>query len=372
MAERYQPTKNFTVLAETHVSEEPQKRGNQLQTPAGLVVATLPLPRQGERFQGITEKHKPRAAVIGAGVIGLTNALLAQQEGYEVTVYADLPSSKTTSMIAGATFAAYSVPLTEQVFRMTENSKDDFEALARNTEQTGVRKINYWEIESKAVDLSEKPYLQVMEDVQVHEGSQVPGGYKQGIRYGTFAMDMPIYLPHLVEKFRANGGKFIKRKFSDMQELAEIETEIVFNCTGLGARELAKDMAVKPIKGQLAIIDHRPELTEAIKHDGFYAFPQPQTNRTVLGGTTVLNFDESVEPGVTQTIVNGNKRIFPNLTENDVKDSLVGLRPYREGDVRVEAEDINGKLIVHNYGHGGAGVTLSWGSGKLALSKYNF
>jgi len=52
-----------------------------------------------------------------------------------------------------------------------------------------------------------------------------------------------------------------------------------------------------------------------------------------------------------------------------VKTSLVGLRPFRKGDVRVEPQEVAGKLIIHNYGHGGAGVTLSWGSGRLALMK---
>jgi len=72
---------------------------------------------------------------------------------------------------------------------------------------------------------------------------------------------------------------------------------------------------------------------------------------------------------VTQTIVNGNKRILPDLTEADVKKAMVGLRPYRKGDVRVEAQEVDGRHIIHNYGHGGAGVTLSWGSSRLALSK---
>ena len=53
--------------------------------------------RGAEQFEGITEKKKPRVAVVGAGVIGLTNAILAQEAGYQVTVYSDLPTSQTTS-----------------------------------------------------------------------------------------------------------------------------------------------------------------------------------------------------------------------------------------------------------------------------------
>jgi D-amino-acid oxidase len=40
---------------------------------------------------------------------------------------------------------------------------------------------------------------------------------------------------------------------------------------------------------------------------------------------------------------------------------IAGVRPYRCGSYRLDAETASGKLIVHNYGHGGAGITLSWG-----------
>jgi glycine/D-amino acid oxidase-like deaminating enzyme len=45
---------------------------------------------------------------------------------------------------------------------------------------------------------------------------------------------------------------------------------------------------------------------------------------------------------------------------------VVGLRPYRAEGFVVEAERAGHKLIVHNYGHGGAGMTLSWGTASLA------
>ena len=46
---------------------------------------------------------------------------------------------------------------------------------------------------------------------------------------------------------------------------------------------------------------------------------------------------------------------------------VVGLRPYRAEGFKVEAERIGDKLLVHNYGHGGAGITLSWGTASLAV-----
>src|SRR2546423_5725999 len=46
---------------------------------------------------------------------------------------------------------------------------------------------------------------------------------------------------------------------------------------------------------------------------------------------------------------------------------VVGLRPYRPEGFVVEAERVGEKLLVHNYGHGGAGITLSWGTASLAV-----
>jgi D-amino-acid oxidase len=47
--------------------------------------------------------------------------------------------------------------------------------------------------------------------------------------------------------------------------------------------------------------------------------------------------------------------------------SVVGLRPYRPSGFRVERERLGDTIVVHNYGHGGAGITLCWGTSKLAL-----
>ncbi|MEZ6233275.1 MAG: FAD-dependent oxidoreductase [Phycisphaerales bacterium] len=56
----------------------------------------------------------------------------------------------------------------------------------------------------------------------------------------------------------------------------------------------------------------------------------------------------------------------PSLRDDDILAIRCGIRPHRRGSVRVEPEHAFGKHIVHNYGHGGAGVTLSWGTAEAA------
>ena len=63
-----------------------------------------------------------------------------------------------------------------------------------------------------------------------------------------------------------------------------------------------------------------------------------------------------------------NRKFVPvNVSPGRVIRSLVGLRPYRPSGFVVRSEKVNNKTIIHNYGHGGAGITLSWGTAKLAV-----
>jgi D-amino-acid oxidase len=104
----------------------------------------------------------------------------------------------------------------------------------------------------------------------------------------------------------------------------------------------------------------------SISADGFYIYPR--ANDTALGGTCEYHIDnELVDNVAIHLIIRGNKRILPHLDLDSVRGSYAGLRPYREGGVRLEAEEVGNKKVIHNYGHGGSGITLSWGSAKLAL-----
>src|SRR5436309_6749197 len=58
-----------------------------------------------------------------------------------------------------------------------------------------------------------------------------------------------------------------------------------------------------------------------------------------------------------------------NVSRDRVIRTVVGLRPYRPSGFVVRTESAGGKTIVHNYGHGGGGVTLSWGTAHLAAEQ---
>ncbi|GMS90490.1 hypothetical protein PENTCL1PPCAC_12665 [Pristionchus entomophagus] len=87
----------------------------------------------------------------------------------------------------------------------------------------------------------------------------------------------------------------------------------------------------------------------------------------VLGGThDEGEWDTTVNDDTSNRILEENKRRIPEIMGAEIISHHVGLRPFRSS-LRIEKETIrdnNGKetTIIHNYGHGGSGVTLFWGS----------
>jgi len=306
-------------------------------------------------------------AVVGAGVIGLSTAILALEAGYSVTMYSDKSPLETTSMKAAASFKPHQVAYNDLTQKMVETGWEYFARIVAQYPQTsGVHKQIHWETAS--VQKEQAPYLCAVEDFEILERPHVPGGYAFGWRYQTFFIDTPVFLPWLVQRFTAGGGSLmlLEKGFTELEQLAGLPSDVVFNCTGLGAKELCHDEAMTPVKGQIVIVDPQPQMDWSISADGFYIYPRKYD--TVLGGTVEWQINhETVETGAVDLILRGNQRILPHLNRDLVKRTFAGLRPYRAGTIRLESQNVNGKQIIHNYGHGGSGYTLCWGSAHLAL-----
>jgi D-amino-acid oxidase len=97
------------------------------------------------------------------------------------------------------------------------------------------------------------------------------------------------------------------------------------------------------------------------------AYVIPRDRDVILGGTAERGeWDLTPEPEITEEIREKTKRLEPRVADARVLEVNVGLRPGRT-TVRVEREELPaedgraGGTVIHNYGHGGAGYTLSWG-----------
>jgi D-amino-acid oxidase len=153
----------------------------------------------------------------------------------------------------------------------------------------------------------------------------------------------------------------------EVEKLEDIDREfdLVINCAGIGARELVRDANLEPHRGQVAVVPKIQGLSCAIVCDDaplMYAIPR--ANDCVFGGTNELSDNLAADSATTSRIVAECCRVL-NVGKPNVLAERVGLRPFRKSGVRVERDCLrDGRVVIHNYGHGGAGFTLSWGCAR--------
>lgn len=190
-------------------------------------------------------------------------------------------------------------------------------------------------------------------------------GKEFGVFYTAFTIDVPSLLSTFLRKFREQGGFVISKKLKSLQEI-ESSYDVIVNCSGLGAAELLKDPTIKSKRGQV-IRAKAPW----IKH--FYididksddvTYILPGVNSVVLGGTSQ---DGNISTEDNQADIDGIMgrclKLMPSLKDSKLQGTWAGLRPYRE-TVRLEIDKVTADSkakVVHNYGHGGSGLTLFWG-----------
>ena len=181
-------------------------------------------------------------------------------------------------------------------------------------------------------------------------------------------MDTTRYLDYLKERLTNAGGSIQGNvRFERLEDVGR-EFELVINCSGIGAKMLAADVDLEPHRGQVVIVPKVDNLSCAIVCDDaplMYAIPR--TNDCVFGGTNEVSDNWDVDPTSTSRIAAECSRVL-NIDNPRVLANRVGLRPFRKSGVRLEGDRLHdGRTVIHNYGHGGAGFTLSWGCAREVL-----
>ena len=310
--------------------------------------------------------------VIGAGVSGLTTAVCLAEAGARVAVQAELPPGWTTSAVAGAIWGAHLVGLDDRVSRWGLVTLGRLYELAEPDQPgTGIRLLGGRQVTGR--DAITEDTVAALADVRPCGPRDLPDGYTAGWRYTAPVIAMPVYLAYLADRLgRAGGTLETGIAFGSPGEAAGRTTaRVLVNCTGTGAHGFVRDPCVVPVRGQ-AVVVANPGLSEffiGMGRDGaaasagtglVYLFPHEST--VVLGGTQDTgSWSREPDPATAARIVAGCAAVEPALRGARVIAHKAGLRPTRP-QVRLEAEDLEGgRTLVHNYGHGGAGVTLSWG-----------
>jgi len=288
-----------------------------------------------------------RVIVVGAGVIGLTCAVRLLEHGHRVDVLArDLPL-ETTSAVAGAIWYPYRALPQDRVTVWAGASYVEFMSLAGDP-ATGVAMRTGSEVfRSRQQDPWWKPAVPGLD-----RETSLPAGYVDGWTFVTPVIETPVYLRWLSERIADLGGTITRLNMSALPSGADL----VVNASGLGARLLGADKTVAPVRGQLVYVEQFGLDRWVLDSEG-PTFVLPRSHDVVVGSTSDEGeWSRTPSPEVTDDILRRARLLVPEVAKARVIRTKVGLRPVRPA-VRLERVDD----VVHCYGHGGAGVTLSWG-----------
>lgn len=299
--------------------------------------------------------------ILGAGVSGLTCAIELLTRGYQVTIWAkDLPPN-TTSNKAAAVWYPYLCYPREKAIPWARTTYEHLATHQVGKPGTGCIFRTVTEIfgETQSEPWWKAAYPGIVERPPA---SELPTGYEDAYRLKSIVIDTSVYMEYLLTTAHKLGAEIVRKVVNDVHECFT-DFDTVINCTGLGSKELFHDDKLFPVRGQMMRIKANGYEKVVVDDEGpnSLAVAIPRLDDIMLGGTAQKNnWNTQIDPADSKEILRKVAIIAPDLKNIEILGESVGLRPARDA-VRLEVEYYGNKAVVHNYGHGGAGFTLSWG-----------
>jgi D-amino-acid oxidase len=307
---------------------------------------------------------KDPVAIIGGGVSGLTCGVLLAERGYRTAIFAKETGQETTSAVAAAVWYPYDAEPAEDVIAW---ALDTYKVLVNlsGEPRTGVSMMELRQF-SRAGEIQIPDWAHPLGASAI---STAPSSlFGSGFALTVPLMDTTIYLDYLANRFLAAGGSITANVSFEKLEHADDEFVLVINCAGMGARELVHDVDLEPHRGQVAIVPKIDLGCAIVCDDPPLMYAIPRANDCVFGGTNELSDDRDIDPSATSRIVAECSRVL-KISNPPVLAERVGLRPFRKSGVRLERDRLrDSRTVIHNYGHGGAGFTLSWGCAREVVN----
>lgn len=301
-----------------------------------------------------------RAVVVGAGIAGLTSAIRLCEHGWSVRVLSDAPVEATTSHLAAAVWFPTRAGPRDRVLDWGRRTFDELAAQAR----AGVPGVVMRESMALHRERPERPWwADAVEGLRPARDDERPPGYPHGLRFAVPLVEMPVHLPWLAGELVRLGGTVQRWRVESLAEAGR-DADLVVHCSGLGARTLAGDTTVVPVRGRIVRVAN-PGLTLSVRdeqHPQGRAYVHPRAGDCILGGTLDENeWDTTPDPAASAAIVRRCADLVPELRDAQVLEHVAGLRPARP-EIRLEAEPATADRppVIHDYGHGGSGITLGW------------
>ncbi|EDN06657.1 predicted protein [Histoplasma mississippiense (nom. inval.)] len=340
----------------------------------------------------MANSEKQTIVVIGAGIIGVTSALTLLEtlprQKYHILLASeyfstdDGPNPSYATTLSGAHYRPIpaTTPQLKYESHLGKRTYKRFKDLAAAHPEFGVEfmeGIEYVSGEATSSYRAMLPEYVGTDGFRVLQADEMPEGVEFGARYEAYTVDPDVYMMHILRRFKLGGGEARRMRLKSVKEAFEIngheKAKIVVNCTGVGI----DDPKSFVIKGQTCLVSNHCDktITQQLA-DGTWSFliPRPLNGGTIVGGTKQPN-DWSPVPSlaVREQLLKNAAKLYPSILNKqgqfDVIRDIVGLRPARQGGMRLELETLPGgnRKIAHAYGLAGRGVELSWGVAEEVL-----
>lgn len=227
-------------------------------------------------------------AVIGCGAMGLTTALLLQQSGVNVTIYAkDRPNEARSAYATGVwspdsricseegatpAFAALWEKMCRESFRKYQTLLGVAGTPVEWRDRYSVSSIPFEELKKKR-EAEEGPYKfgkfgDLVKNLTPGAEELAPGTHPFGVPYVRRATSMVFNIASfqriLMQDFLAEGGRMVRKEFNTAADFATLPEKTIVHATGYGARALLGDESVIPVRGQLALLIPQPEVNYSL------------------------------------------------------------------------------------------------------------
>ena len=351
--------------------------------------------------------------IIGGGISGITTALSLQLLGFETTIYAQHLVDEQTpldpkfaSLYPAASVIPHSIQF-KNLRTLFPASLAIFELL-HNQRLASIEIQRHYEVFEFPVEFPEyTQYLHNVSSIDNIDQAYVPHRADtskiHGWVFDCFITHWPDYIQQLYQIYQQAGGE-IHQKEVRKDQVSDLPTDYIINCTGVWSNRLFSDEKESQlIRGHLLHLPDQEPVSASTGHSLSYNYtPDPSVYATPDGSPSDVYFypingnwilGGSRQPGtlsqkdgwegqehedtvvidglnVPRQIIELNKELL-NRSYGKSFDGIpssikarVGYRFTREAandGLRVEPEEVDNKMVIHNYGHGGAGVTLSWG-----------
>ncbi|KHN72666.1 D-aspartate oxidase 1 [Toxocara canis] len=332
-----------------------------------------------------------RVAVVGEGVIGVSSALalLERNPHLNMTVFFDTPFETTVSYGPAGLYRIDSIDDRPYAKRAFARYARIFRELPAS--ETGVNLVSGHILSNNLTALVEQDEIfgdivynfhYLREDEMQQFALPENENHVFAIHYTAYTTEGGKYVPWMKKQLLNKGVRFVQRRLSNLNELYS-DFDVIVNCAGLNGGKLAgdgDDRNMYPIRG--IIFEVNATWHHHFLFRDFTTFSIPTTDKVFVGSVKqVGRYDLEITQNDRDDILGRYYKLQPTLRGAAILNEWSGLRPGRYGGIRLEMTTLRFPVprtrsslqsggerviqIVHNYGHGGHGFSVSWGCAEV-------